>query len=258
MAASCTVAPIASSVCDAGSTVTLVATGSDVSITVMPTMAEMSPAVAVTLAMPLPTAVTSPSPSTVTTASSLLVHVTSGSAMGTSFASLTETVNCRVCPISVRVVASASTSMLMAAGTWATMISALPMASPAWAVISAMPLSTAVTRPSWSTVATASSPLDQVTATSVITFSCWSSTTAASWTVVPIASSVCDAGSTVTVVGTGFATVMAALEDRLPVLAVISVMPLPTAVTSPSPSTVTTASSLLVQVMVWPDMMLFR
>ena len=51
---------------------------------------------------------------------------------------------------------------------------------------------------------------------------------------------------------------MVALADRLPDLAVISVMPLPTAVTRPAPLTVATVSSPLDQVTVWPDMTLLR
>ena len=160
--------------------------------------------------------------------------------------------------MAARVVVPDSTATVTLAGAWATVIAALPMASPAWAVMSAMPLSTEVTRPFSSTVATASSPLDQVTAASAIAFSYWSSTTAASCNVSPIASSVCDAGSIVTVVGTGSDTVISALEDRPPDLAVISVMPLATAVTRPVALTVATASSPLDQVTVWPDMTLFR
>ena len=79
-----------------------------------------------------------------------------------------------------------------------------------------------------------------------------------SCTVAPIISSVYDDGSIVMLVATGLATVMAAWADRLPAWAVISAMPLPTAVTRPAPLTVATASSALDQVMVWPDKTLFR
>ena len=121
--------------------------------------------------MPLPTAVTRPFGSTDATFSSPLDHNTVTSAITLSCWSSTVAINCTVEPIISRVCDEGSIVRLVATGS-ETVIAAVPMASPAWAVISAMPLPAAVTRP-WSlTVATDSSPLVHVTVTSDITFSC--------------------------------------------------------------------------------------
>ena len=86
---------------------------------------------------------------------------------------------------------------------WATDTVALPETAPAVAVIVAVPLPAAVTRPELSTVATAALPLAQVTVAPVMTWPSWSRTSARSCTVAPRAVSSAAAGVTATVVGRG-------------------------------------------------------
>ena len=186
-------------------------------------------------------------------ASSPLDQVTASSIIAFPCWSSTVAVNCTVAPVISRVYDDGSIVIVVATGSGTvTVIVALPMASPAWAVISAMPLPTAVTSPWSSTVATVSSLLDQVTASSIIAFPCWSSTVAVNCTVAPVISSVCEDGSIVIVVatGSGTATVIDALPIASPTRAVISAMPLSTAVTRPWSVTVATDSSPLDQVTV--------
>ena len=98
---------------------------------------------------------------------------------------------------------SAAGCTLTALTSWATVTAAVPDADPAVAVIVAVPLPTAVTRPPASTVATDASPLNHVTATPAIARPAWSRTSADNWTVAPSADRVVAAGVTVTEAGVG-------------------------------------------------------
>ena len=86
---------------------------------------------------------------------------------------------------------------------WVTVIPALPDADPALAVIAAVPVLSAVTRPDWSTAATAVLLLPQVTVAAGISSAFWSRTSAVSCTVAPNAVSSALNGLTVRVVGRG-------------------------------------------------------
>ena len=85
----------------------------------------------------------------------------------------------------------------------ATVMFAVPDALPDCALICAVPLATAVTRPLPLTVATAVLLLDQVTDWPVIGLLFWSLTVAISCTVAPIVATVCEDGVTVMLVATG-------------------------------------------------------
>ena len=86
---------------------------------------------------------------------------------------------------------------------WVTVISALPDAVPALAVIVATPLAAAVTRPDPSTVATAGLLLTHATVPPATTSAFWSRTSAANCTVAPNAVSSAVVGLTASVVGRG-------------------------------------------------------
>ena len=79
-----------------------------------------------------------------------------------------------------------------------TLTTAVPDPPPDFAVIVAVPLPTAVTRPDASTVATGAALLDHPTSTPAITFPYWSVTSAPSWTVAPNAVSSAVDGVTAT------------------------------------------------------------
>ena len=75
---------------------------------------------------------------------------------------------------------SATSAVRSGCATWATVTTADPEAAPALAVIVAVPLPAAVTRPDASTVATDVSPLLHVTVAPAITLAFWSRTFALS------------------------------------------------------------------------------
>ena len=126
-----------------------------------------SPALAVIVALPSPAAVTRPAPSTVATASSLDRHENSAPSTACPFASNAAAVNRSVSPTAARVASSGVTDT--ESGDCATVTSAVPVASPALAVIVAFPSPTAVTSPEPSTVATCGLSLAQATDMSVST-----------------------------------------------------------------------------------------
>ena len=111
------------------------------------------PEVAVIVAVPLATEVTVPVSDTVAIATSDEDHVTVGFEITLSPASLTVAVSCVVSPRALNV--SDVSDSFTVAGTWRTVTSAVPLADAEVAVIVAVPLMTAVTRPADDTVATA-------------------------------------------------------------------------------------------------------
>jgi hypothetical protein len=163
-------------------------------VTVTDAFALASPDVAVTVADPFATAVTSPEDETVATPVSDEFHVTVGSATTSPAASLTITVRVRVSPndvnptisgeistvapevltvtaavpfaepeVAVIVPVPFATAVTTLEADCATVIDAVPLADPYVAVIVAEPFAIAVTRPAEETVATAVSDDDQVT-----------------------------------------------------------------------------------------------
>ena len=130
--------------------------------TVTSQVAEKSPALAVMVALPLATAVTTPFTSTVATVSSEEVQVTvlSNASSGRTF-----TLSSRVASLAVRVASDLSSlTSVTATATVTLQVAVLP---PAVAVMVAVPLATAVTTPFSFTVATLSSEVLHVTALSV-------------------------------------------------------------------------------------------
>ena len=125
------------------------------------------------------------------------------------------------------------------------------MISSAMAVISAMPIATAVISPVESTVATSVSSLDHSKVTPPIMIPSEVRATAMSWWVSPISSITGIASMIVTVAIAGAdsstVTVAGMLVTPFPV-AVIIAIPKPVAVTSPVSSTVATSVSSLIQV----------
>ena len=119
--------------------------------------------------VPLPAAVTSPDALTAATASSLDSHKNSVPAMECPFASNASAASRTVSPRAPTLAISGVTATLLTVR--ATVTAALPEADPEVAVIVALPLAIAVTRPDEPTVATSVSLLDQTTWAPVITFS---------------------------------------------------------------------------------------
>ena len=134
-----------------------------------------------------------------------------------------------------------------------TVIEDVPFFPSLVAVITAVPVATAVTRPVDETVAIVGSADDQVTTRPVKVLLLMSLSVALSWWVRPTVS-VADDGLTVTV-ATGGVTAIEALPVMVSLVAVIVALPPPTAVTVagfPLPLTVSTAVLLETQVIVRP------
>ena len=199
-AVSCTVCPNAVSDTVSGVTATVVGIRATTPRAARPVM---SAAVAVTFAWPAPTPVTRPVSSTTATSVSLDAHENSASATGWPFASAAAALRRSVSPTNS---VSAAGKTVTALTFWTTVTAAVPDADPAAAVIVAVPLAAAVTRPVELTVATAGAPLVQVTVAPVIACPYWSRTSAASCTAAPTAVSSAVAGLTVTIVGRGGST----------------------------------------------------
>ena len=153
------------------------------------------------MAAPLPTAVTTPSSSTVATAVSLDVHAKAALAMALPFAFIASADRRTVSPSALNVPPSGDTVTTLAS--WATVTAALPDAEPAAAAIVAAPFAAAVTCPEASTAATEASLLVHANGTPAITCPFWSRTSAVNRAVSPSAVSWAVAGVMVTVVGLG-------------------------------------------------------
>ena len=163
------------------------------------------------------------------------------------FASNASAASWTVAPTAVR---SAAGDTVTEFADRATVTATLPDAAPALAVIVAVPLPAAVTRPAASTVATASSLDSHENSAPATAWPFASNASAASWTVAPTAVRSA-AGETATEFA-DWATVTATVPDADPAVAVTDAVPLPTAVTSPVELTVATAVSALDQVTVAP------
>ncbi len=165
VAVSCTVCP-AITLADAGLTLT-VATG-----TVTVTAAEpLWPSlVAVIVAVPASTPVTTPLPFTVAVPASSLAHVTTRPSSTFPLASRTVAVSCSVCPAITFADAGLTLTDATAAGVSVTVIPAVPFLPSLVAVMIAKPAATGVTSPLPLTVATPVLLLVQLTARPVRTF----------------------------------------------------------------------------------------
>ena len=205
-------------------------TGTGLTVTVQ--VADFPPAVAVMVAEPMATAVTFPLESTVALDVLLLVQVT---VLSSALSGLTVAVSVSLAPISR--VSSVLLRVTEATGTGLTVTLQVALESPAWAVMVAVPLATAVTFPLESTVALDVSLLVQVTVLSVA-FS--GRTVAVSVSDAPIISTSSVLLRETDITGT-MLTVTTQMAAASPALAVMVVMPAATAVTLPSASTVATS-----------------
>src|SRR6266568_3300026 len=248
VAVSCTVCPTCT-LADAGATATD-ATGA--LLTVMLALPLWPSLVAVMVAEPVATAVTSPLELTVATAPFELVHATLRPVSGVPFASFGIAVSCTVPPVG-RLVAAGVTAT-DATGTVVTVIVAVPLWPSLVAVIVAEPAAALVTSPPAFTVATALLPLTHVTTRPESGLPLASLGVAASCTVCP-ACTVADAGVTATdATGTGAGLTVIAAPPLLPSdTAVIVAEPAATPVTSPLAFTVATDGLLLDQPITRPD-----
>jgi hypothetical protein len=139
--------------------------------------------VAVIVADPVATEVTSPVDDTVATDAADVAHVTVAPLISLSLASLT---------VGVRVAVSANDENVRLVGesvtdvaTWATVTEAVALSEPDVAVIVAVPSATEVTRPADETVATDAADVAHVTVAPDIVAPFWSLTVADSWDVAP-------------------------------------------------------------------------
>jgi len=156
VAVSCTVCPVIT-LADAGATVTD-ATGAATLTADEPLWPSL---VAVIVAEPPATPVTSPLPFTVATAVLLLPHVTTRPDSALPLASRGVAVSCTACPTPT--LADAGVTLTDATGTGATLTADEPLCPSLVAVIVAEPAATAVTRPMGFTVAIAVLLLPHVT-----------------------------------------------------------------------------------------------
>lgn len=208
------------------------------------------PLFAVMVAVPAPTAVTTPLVETVAAAVLSLLHVTGAPEITLPEPSFTVAVRVVLSP-TVRVDAPGDTRTLAAGGGCTTTV-----AVPAWpslvAVMVAEPGATPVTRPFASTLATLGMLLDHVIARPVSGLCCASKTVAESCAV-PGNTIVSSGGDTDTDATGGGSTVMVAIPDEPPALAAICTVPGATPVTTPASVTVATDALPVFQNTCWPD-----
>src|SRR6059058_3980231 len=191
--------------------------------------------VAVIVADPATSPVTSPLPFTLATAAALLAHVTTRPDSAFPLASFGVAASCTVPPTAT--LADAGVTVTDATTAF-TVTAADPVFPSLAAVTVAVPALTPVTRPVADTVATLGVPEVHVTTRPVSTFPAASFVVAASCTVL-LTATLADAGVTVTD-ATGAVTVMAA-DPVLPSLVAVTVaVPALTPVTSPVADTVAT------------------
>jgi len=204
--------------------------------------------VAVIIADPTATAVTSPLPLTVAAEPFELAQVTARPDRGLPFASCGVAVSCTVCPTWIP--AKAGVTATTATGTTVTAIAAVPLCPSLVAVIVAKPAATAVTSPLLLTVATEALELAQVTARPDRGFPLPSFGVAVSCSVCPTWMPA-EAGVTATDATGTFVTVIEEEPLCPSLVAVIVAEPAATAVTSP-PFTVATDAFELDQVTTRP------
>ena len=232
--------PSDASVSAAGARTTSVTTWATVSVAEPETPSASAPIAAV----PLPTAVASPDPSTVATEASPLDHAklcTRSTAwpLASRASAARRTVSISETIVSAGGVTTTSVT------TWATVSNAEPDTPSASAAIAAVPLPTAVASPDPSTVATEASPLDHAKLCTRSTAWPLASRASAARRTVSISETIVSAAGVTTTSVTTWATVSVAEPETPSASAAIAAVPLPTAVTSPDPSTVATEGSPL-------------
>ena len=217
--------------------------------TVTAAVPDAEPAVAVIVAAPLATAVTSPAESTAATIISALVHATGSPSMTRSIWSRTSAMSRTVSPSAVNASVLGATDTVV--GTSAsTTSSARPVTPDEVAATSTSPSPVPVTSPDASTTATDVSPEAHVNAAPATAWP-FASLASASNRTVSRSTTVAAAGETATVL-VRCATVTAAVPDAEPAIAVIVAAPLAAPVTSPDPSTAATEAALLDQLTAAP------
>ena len=189
------------------------------------------------VAVPAAIAVTSPADETVATEASDVAHVTVGFEITVPPASLPVATREAVSPIDVklRLVGDRVSDI----ATWLTVAVAVPLTDPDVAVMVAVPLPTAVTRPAEETVTIDASDVAQVTSVSEITVPPASLTVAARVVVSPSDWKVKEFGDSSTTAAT-WLTIAVAVALADPDVAVMVAVPSVTAVTSPADETVAT------------------
>jgi hypothetical protein len=198
--------------------------------------------VAVIVVVPGPAAVTSPFPSTVATPGLLDTQVTTRPVSTLPFASFVTAVSCCVGVIPTTRLAEVGVTVTELTGAMATVMDDVPVFVSLVAVIVVAPAATAVTKPFASTVAAAGLLDTQVTNRPVSTFPFASLvTTVSCWVGVIPSTKLADAGVTVTVLTGAMVTVIEDVPVFVSLVAVIVVVPAPTAVTRPFASTVAAA-----------------
>src|SRR5690348_978493 len=202
------------------------------------------PLLAVMVALPVPTDLTTPLAETVAAAVLSLLQVTGAPAITLPDPSFTVAVSVVLSP-TVNVAAPGETCTLAATGGWTTTV-----AVPDWpslvAEMVAEPGATPVTRPFASTLATLGMLLDHVMVRPVRGLCCASNTVAVSCAV-PGSTIVSSGGETETDATGGGSTVMVAIPDEPPALAAICTVPGPTPVTTPASLTVAMDASPVFQ-----------
>ena len=206
--------------------------------------------VAVIVADPAPTPVTSPVALTVATPLLLLVHVTTRPARALPLASRGVAMSCTVPPCAT--LADAGTTSTDATGTSVTVMLAVPLFPSLVAVIVTDPTAAAVTSPFVLTVATAALLLIHATERPESGWPLASCSVAPSCTVPPIAT-VPDGGVTVTVATGASITVTLASPLFPSLVAVIAAEPAAIPVTLPFASTLAVPLALLDQVIDGPE-----
>src|SRR5438874_10983536 len=211
-------------------------------VTVTPDVPLLPSDVAVMVAEPAVTPLTSPLPLTVATAVLLLAHVITRPDNGLPLASFGVAVSCTVSPTAT--LAGDGVTVTEATGASVTVTSDVPLCPSLVAVIVAVPAPTPVTSPLPFTRATAVLLLDQVTTRPLSGFPLASFGVAVSCTVAPCCTLAGD-GLTVTEATGMLDTVTDAVPLCPSLVAVIVAAPAAIAVTNPFPSTVATAVLLL-------------
>ena len=207
------------------------------------------PEVAVTVAVPELTAVTTPDADTVATEALDVAHVTVASLIVAPFWSLTVAVSCCVDPTDEKL-KLVGDSVIVVGTMTATDTVAVALAAPEVAVMVAVPTAAAVTAPDDDTVATEALDVVHTTVASLIVVPFWSTTVAVSCCVDPTDEKLKLVGDSVIVVGTNTMTVTDAVALTEPDVAVIVAVPSPTDVTAPDDDTVATAALDVVHVTV--------
>jgi hypothetical protein len=225
-------------------------------VTVMLDVPVFPELVAVIVAEPAATPVTTPLELTVAAAVLLLDHVTACPVITLPFWSFTVACSVVVAPATIDADVGAIVTVVTTSGTAVTVMLDVPVFPELVAVIVAEPAATPVTTPLELTVAAAVLPLDHVTVCPVITLPFWSFTVACSVVVAP-ATIDADVGASVTVVTTGAGggpavTVISDVPVTPELLAVIVAEPAATPVTMPLELTVAAAVLLFDHVTVCP------